>query len=62
MSWRIIEIPEDQSKGTDLTDSEMGGVSVLLSNCMGEPHDNINVYFRAWKKIHPLGVRAIEKK
>ncbi len=60
MSWRIVEVPESQTVITDLTDSEMAGVSILVGQCMGKPFDFDNVYFRAWKKIHPVGIRAIE--
>lgn len=62
MPWRIIEVPEDQSKETDLIDSEMLGVSILLSNyCVKRKYSKImDVYFRARKKIYPIGEKIIK--
>jgi len=58
MPWRIIEVPESEALPDDLTNSELVGVSVLLTHNSGEPRDvDLNVYWRAREKIQ----YAVEK-
>lgn len=53
-NWRIVEVPEGEAVlPSDLTSSELFGVSVLLTHQCGEPYDDSNVYFRARNKIQP---------
>ena len=61
MAWRITEIPDSEATEDDLTDGELVGVSIILTQNMGEPYDNINVYYRAWEKIQPKGMLAAER-
>ena len=62
MAWRIIEVSDDEAMETDLTDSELIGVSVLLTHQCGEPRDvRLNVYWRAREKIHPQVEIAIDR-
>ncbi|QLI49464.1 hypothetical protein vBPaeMUSP18_09 [Pseudomonas phage vB_PaeM_USP_18] len=56
MAWRLIEVPDGESEG-DLTSGELVGVSILLAQGMGEPANELNVYYRAWLKLQPQ-VRA----
>ena len=58
MRWRLVEIPDDQSVPSDLTDAELIGVSIMMRENCGEPFDDHNVYWRAWSKLHDLGVAA----
>lgn len=59
--WRIVEVPEELALETDLTDSELIGVSILLTHQSGEPRDEMNVYWRARQRIqYAVGV-AIER-
>ena len=50
--WRIVETT-DERKESDLTSSELVGISVMLTSYMGEPHGEYNVYYRARMKIQP---------
>jgi hypothetical protein len=53
-----VEIPDDEAAGTDLTNGELIGISVLLTHS-GEP-DDMNVYWRARQKIQPLVLAALD--
>lgn len=50
--WRVIEVTDDP-QDTDLTDSELVGISVLMTHHANEPHDAANVYWRARQKLQP---------
>lgn len=51
-AWRIVEVaPGDKRPEEDLTDSELVGISVLLTHQCGEPRTERNVYWRARQKI-----------
>lgn len=52
MAWRLIEVPDGES-ANDITNSELIGVSIMLAQGMGEPLNDINVYYRAWLKMQP---------
>jgi hypothetical protein len=58
--WRIVEILENPQE-SDLTDSELIGVSVLLTHRRGEPRDEWNVYWRARQKIQPQVETALTR-
>jgi hypothetical protein len=60
MAWRIIEIPDENARPTDLTNGELIGVSVLLTHHAGEPRNEVNVYWRAREKLQENVERAIE--
>ena len=60
MAWRLIEVP-DGERDDDLTSSELVGVSILLAQHMGEPHNDLNVYHRAWQKLQPQVSQAIDE-
>ena len=60
MYWRIVEVPEGEEIDSDLTGSELIGISVILANYAGDPSDDYNVYFRAWRKIQPQVKQAID--
>lgn len=49
--WRLVVT--DDPGDYDLTDSELVGISVLLTHNAGEPHDDANVYWRARQKLQP---------
>ena len=57
MSWKIVETDDP----LDLTDAELIGLSILAAQYMGEPADDLNVYYRAWKKIQPMVNTAIDR-
>ena len=61
MAWRIVEVPEEEATETDLTDSELVGVSILLTHKCGGPRDDMNVYWRARQKMQPQVEIALEK-
>lgn len=58
--WRIVEVA-DKGQPTDLTSSELVGISVLLTHRAGEPHDDMNVYWRARQKIQPQVEIALDE-
>lgn len=60
MAWRLIEVPDGESPD-DLTSSELVGVSIMLAQGMGEPHNDLNVYYRAWQKLQPQVSQAIDE-
>lgn len=49
--WKIV--PADPSDTGALTDSELIGISIIVGHNAGEPHDDVNVYWRARMKIQP---------
>lgn len=55
MPWRLVEVPEDNAVESDLTDSELIVVSIILAQ-YSEPDD---VYRRAWQKIQAQTDKAI---
>ena len=55
MAWRLIEVDDAEASETDLSDSELIGISVVLAH-NGEPGD---VYRRAHTKIQPQVEKAI---
>lgn len=59
MAWRLIEVP-DNEQPDDLTNGELIGVSILLAQGMAQPHNDNNVYYRAWEKIQPQVEQALE--
>ena len=61
MAWRIIEVTDDDATQNDLTDSELVGVSVLLQHHCGEPLNDLNVYWRAARKVQPIAAAAIDR-
>lgn len=64
MSWRIIEITPEETKPEDLTDSELIGVSILLTHHGDDglgPRDNDSVYWRARQKIQPQVEKALTR-
>lgn len=60
MAWRLIEVPDGESPD-DLTSSEPVAVSIMLAQGMGEPHSDLNVYYRAWQKLQPQVSQAIDE-
>lgn len=64
MAWRIVYIPDEEAiKGDlegDLTNGELIGISVFLTQKMHEPFDDYNVYWRARQKIQPQVEKAFE--
>lgn len=61
MAWRLIEIGDDEATPTDLTDSELVGVSILLTQHCGQPRNDLNVYWRARNKLKPQAQAATDK-
>lgn len=49
MAWKIINDPTAM-----IDDGELLGISIMLINCCGEPKEDINVYYRAWRKIQSV--------
>jgi hypothetical protein len=58
MAWRIIEVSDDEALGTDLTNSELVGVSILLTHHCGIPRNDLNVYWRASNKLREVAKEA----
>lgn len=64
--WRIVSIDEGEDEcwrltpETDLTSSELVGISVMLAHHCGGPYDESNVYFRAYQKIQEAVAKAQE--
>lgn len=61
MAWRLIEIGDDEATPTDLTDSELVGVSILLTQHCEQPRNDLNVYWRACNKLKPQAQAATDK-
>lgn len=60
MAWRISEIPDSETKESDLDNSELIGISILLREYSGEPRDpEKNVYWRAHHKLQPQFAAAV---
>jgi len=59
--WRIVSVIPGDERPADLTSSELVGISVLLTHYSGEPHDELNVYWRARQKIQPMVYVALEE-
>lgn len=51
MAWRIVEVSDDEAVETDLTNSELIGASILLTQLCGFPRNDLNVYWRASTKL-----------
>lgn len=63
MAWRIIEVPDSEAKESDLDNTELIGVSILLREYSGEPRDpQVNIYWRAYQKIQPQVEAALKRK
>jgi hypothetical protein len=60
MAWRLVKVETADALESDLTNSEMVGVSIILIHHAGEPLDDMNVYYRAWRKIQPMVDEAID--
>lgn len=60
MAWRLIEAPEGERED-DLTSGELIGVSIMMAQHMGEPHNELNVYYRAWEKLQPQVSKAMDE-
>ena len=58
MRWKIVPANAHDRKNV-LSSSELVGVSIMLANYCGEPYDDMNVYWRAYKKIHPAVQQAL---
>lgn len=57
MAWRLVEIPDAESTGEDLSDGELIGVSIALAHhCSPVERD---VYRRAYRKLQPAVNKAI---
>lgn len=51
---------EVEDSPNDLTDGELIGIRVILSEEMGHPYDERNVYYRAYKKLNDAAEKALE--
>lgn len=60
MAWRIVEVADSEATEADLTDSELVGVSILLTHYSGLPRSDMNVYWRAKVKIRPQVAIALD--
>lgn len=58
--WRLIEIDENEATDFDLTDSELIGISIVLTH-ITDPEDrtDLDVYWRARQKIQPQVEKAL---
>lgn len=61
MKWRLVEVPDAEATERELDDFELIGMSILMQHNIGEPLDQINVYWRAWCKIQPAVEVAKER-
>jgi hypothetical protein len=58
VAWRIIEVDEGEATDSDLTDSELVGISVALLAVAGRSANGNSVYQRAWVKLQSAVIRA----
>jgi hypothetical protein len=61
MAWKIIEVDEGKEVDSDLTDSELVGISVALSAAASKSANYDNPYKRAWAKLQAAVTRADSK-
>ena len=62
MAWRIVEIKESEKCELDLSNSELIGISVLLTNWCRKPEAiEAGVYWRAMEKIRTQVNFAFER-
>jgi hypothetical protein len=61
MAWRIIEVDEGEEADSDLTDSELVGISVALLATAVRSANRDNVYQRVWVKLQSVVTRADSK-
>jgi hypothetical protein len=62
MRWRLIEVDDADATDGDLSDAELVGASIILTNGCGEPRDErYNVYWRARQKIQPQVLIALDR-
>jgi hypothetical protein len=54
MPWKIIKAVYDVEDPTTLHDDEMIAIERALRETMGEPQNEFNARWRAWKKARPL--------
>lgn len=59
MAWRLVEIPDSEAQAEDLSNEELVGISIMLAQHMGEPLNDMNVYYRAWEKLRPLAAQLM---
>lgn len=60
MAWRLVEIPENETLDSDLTNSELVGVSVMLAHGVRTLEDFECGYGRAYLKIQPQVQKALD--
>jgi hypothetical protein len=61
MAWRIIEVDEGEKVDSDLTDSELVGISVALFAAAVKSANHDNVYQRVRAKLQTVVARADSK-
>lgn len=59
-AWRIIPIPDEDAQESDLTSSELIGISIATVGDANSINGH-SVYSRAWVKIQPQVQKAIDE-
>lgn len=54
MAWRLTEVPDSEAQAEGLSNGELVSISIMLAQHMGEPLNDMNVYYRAWEKLQPM--------
>jgi hypothetical protein len=58
MPWKIVKAAYDAKDPTTLHDDELVAVEGALRETMGEPQNEYNARWRAWRKFHPLACQC----
>ena len=54
MAWRLVEVPDSEARAEDLSNEELVSIRIMLAQHMGEPLNDMNVYYRAWEKLRSM--------
>ena len=58
MPWKIVKSVYDASDLTTLHDDELIAMERALRDAMGQPQNEYNPKWRAWRKIRPLAAEC----
>jgi len=58
MSWKIVKSIYDSTDHSTLHNDELIAIELALRKTMGEPQNEYNPSWRAWRKIRPLALEC----
>ena len=58
MPWKIVKAVYDATDPTTLHDDELVALEITLRETMGEPQNEFNPKWRAWRKVRQLAAEC----